>query len=134
MNVATSGNKSESTNTGGEDSKSSESSSASRDNIFFLSFFFVRKMRALDPEISAEQEFCLYELETADSSSVALVLRFILHKFIYSLKKNNQKRIHFRQNINLFQNSLIFLDYFAQIYIFKILIVSIAATVPILFN
>jgi hypothetical protein len=29
---------------------------------------------------------------------------------------------------------LIFLDYFAQIYIFKILIVSIAATVPILFN
>ena len=30
----------------------------------------------LDPEISAEQEFCLYELETlSDSSSIGLVLR-----------------------------------------------------------
>lgn len=34
----------------------------------------------LDPEINAEQEFCLYELETlSDSSSIGLVLRFKIH-------------------------------------------------------
>ncbi|KAL7074692.1 hypothetical protein ACQ4LE_005557 [Meloidogyne hapla] len=58
----------------GEDSKSSESSSA-------------------NPEISAEQEFCLYELETlSDSSSIGLVLRAIydtgsVHKFTRALDK-----------------------------------------------
>uniref|UniRef100_A0A914KIZ6 Exocyst complex component n=3 Tax=Meloidogyne incognita group TaxID=654580 RepID=A0A914KIZ6_MELIC len=57
-----------------EDSKSSESSSA-------------------NPEISAEQEFCLYELETlSDSSSIGLVLRAIydtgsVHKFTRALDK-----------------------------------------------
>lgn len=62
-----------STNTG-EDSKSSESSSA-------------------NPETNAEQEFCLYELETlSDSSSIGLVLRAIydsgdVHKFTRALEK-----------------------------------------------
>ncbi|KAL3089211.1 hypothetical protein niasHT_021155 [Heterodera trifolii] len=46
-----------------------------------------------NPEISAEQEFCLYELETlSDSSSIGLVLRAIydsgdVHKFTHALEK-----------------------------------------------
>jgi hypothetical protein len=47
----------------------------------------------------------LYELETADSSSVALVLRlFILRKFIYSLKEKKMKKDTFSSKYQLISN------------------------------
>lgn len=44
--------------------------------------FYLQICIFLVPEISAEQEFFLYELETTDSSSVGLILRFDFISFI----------------------------------------------------
>uniref|UniRef100_A0A915DTX5 Uncharacterized protein n=1 Tax=Ditylenchus dipsaci TaxID=166011 RepID=A0A915DTX5_9BILA len=53
------------------------------------------------PEMSAEQEFCLYELETTDSTSVGLVLRAIydtgdVHNFTRALER---RIAHYDKNI-----------------------------------
>ena len=41
-------------------------------------FFYTAALSFLVPEMTAEQEFFLYELETTDPSSIGLVLRLFI--------------------------------------------------------